>query len=341
VKQAVRSPRIKEAGEGYYHVVSRIVDRRKVVNAAEKERFCRLMRATESFSGCRVLAYTVLDNHFHILLHVPAREPVGDEELLRRLGRLYNEQEVAAIREMLGRFLEQGLEQAAGQLRQKYLRRMYELSEFVKTLKQRYSQSYNRRHGRKGTLWEERFKSVLVGGHEGALHAVAAYIELNAVRAGIVADPKDYRFCSYAQALAGCRQAREGIGFLMRAGDAPADWDQVAGRYRVLLYEQGAQRLGPAAEPRRPGFSAQEVKAVEQADGTLPLAQLLRCRVRYFTDGAILGSRVFVEDAFQRHRRRFGAKRTSGARPMTGGDWAGLCTARRLRLDVVTVPLRL
>ena len=338
----MRSPRIKEPGAGYYHVISRIVDRRHVVDSGEKERFTRLMRATEGFSGCRVLAHTVLDNHFHVLLHVPKREEMDDTELFHRLGFLYGKQEVETIRAMLRSFLEQGLEHAAGQLRAKYLQRMYDLSEFVKTLKQRYSQSYNRRHGRKGTLWEERFKSVLIGGHEGALHAVAAYIELNAVRAGIVADPKDYRFCSYGEATAGCSQAREGIRTLMMSADPQADWDRLAGQYRTLLYVKGAARgAAETGGPVRPGFAPEQVKAVEQADGALSLGELLRCRVRYFTDGAILGTRVFVEDAFQRHRGSFSRKRTSGARTMVGGDWAGLCTARRLRLGVIGAPLLL
>ena len=46
---------------------------------------------------------------------------------------------------------------------------MYDLGEFMKTLKQRLTQSYNGQHGRKGTLWEERYKSILVEGSANAL----------------------------------------------------------------------------------------------------------------------------------------------------------------------------
>jgi len=46
--------------------------------------------------------------------------------------------------------------------------------------------------------WAERFKSVLLEGGE-ALAAVAAYIELNPVRAGLCADPKDYRYCGFGR----------------------------------------------------------------------------------------------------------------------------------------------
>jgi hypothetical protein len=51
-----------------------------------------------------------------------------------------------------------------------------------------------------------------------------------------------------------------------------------------------------------------------------------------------MGSRDFLEDVFRRHRGFFSPKRTTLARPMMGGHWAGLCTARRLRLAVITVP---
>jgi hypothetical protein len=40
--------------------------------------------------------------------------------------------------------------------------------------------------------------------------------------------------------------------------------------------------------------------------------------VRDFTDGAVIGSRAFVDEAFARSRERFGAKRRTGARKMKG-----------------------
>lgn len=45
---------------------------------------------------------------------------------------------------------------------------------------------------------------------------------------------------------------------------------------------------------------------------------MLLCRVRYFTDGAVIGSRAFVEEAFVKSRERFGSERKSGARKLKG-----------------------
>jgi putative transposase len=66
----------------------------------------------------------------------------------------------------------------------------------MKQLNQCYVQRLNKSAGRTGTLWEGRFHSGLVASDGYAL-ACYRYIELNPVRAGIVAYPGDYRWSSY------------------------------------------------------------------------------------------------------------------------------------------------
>ena len=90
--------------------------------------------------------------------------------------------------------------------------------------------------------------------------------------------------------------------------------------------------------PIRSGFSMEAVEKVVALKGALPLNEILRCRVRYFTDGAIFGSRAFVEDAFQRHREHFSVRREEGARPLKGAAWGDLFAARQLRVNVVGDP---
>ena len=160
-------------------------------------------------------------------------------------------------------------------------------------------------------------------------------VELKPFRqAGLVKDPKDYRFCGYGEAMGGGMQARAG---LTRVSGVAGDWGEAAACYRQLLFVSGEAR-GVGGCARKSGFSAEAVDAVMAGKGKLPLNELLRCRVRYFTDGAILGGRAFVEEAFGRHRAHFGEKRQTGARPMCGGEWGDLVTARALRLSVVGDP---
>jgi hypothetical protein len=222
---------------------------------------------------------------------------------------------------------------------------------------------YNTSRGRSGTLWEERFRSVLVEGGEHALMTMAAYIELNAVRGGLAEDPKDYRWCGYGEAVAGRKLAqanlarmhartrvwqvqgkghREGIADGRDRDGAPGEgddrsavsWREAAAAYRRHLFGQGVRRLGDGRTGRgaRPGIDPAKVEAVIGAQGgELPLHELLRCRVRYFSDGAVLGSRAFVEGVFESRRGQFGARRKTGARNMRGADWGGLTTLRDLR----------
>jgi hypothetical protein len=67
------------------------------------------------------------------------------------------------------------------------------------------------------------------------------------------------------------------------------------------------------------------------------MVKILRTRVRYFTDGAVIGSKSFVNDTFDAARERFPEKRKDGARKMRGvGKEAGgtLWSVRDLRVRV-------
>lgn len=69
------------------------------------------------------------------------------------------------------------------------------ISRAMRQANQRYVQAFNRRHGRTGTLWEERFKSSLVDS-EAYLLTVMRYIELNPVRAAMVVHPWEHPWSS-------------------------------------------------------------------------------------------------------------------------------------------------
>ncbi len=60
----------------------------------------------------------------------------------------------------------------------------------------RYVRYFNDRHGRTGTLWDGRYKSTLVQS-ESYLLTCMAYLDLNPVRAGLVAQPSDYAWSSH------------------------------------------------------------------------------------------------------------------------------------------------
>ena len=332
----MRIARITTDGGGYYHCISRVVDRRRIMGPEEQEVFRTIMRSTAGFCGIEILTYAILGNHFHILAHVPPKTVISDEELCERMGCLYSSAHVDGFKRQLAEALSDGHDTYAEGLRQQYLYRMHDISQFMKTLKQRFSVWYNRKNDRKGTLWEERFKSLLVQGSQGALLTVAAYIDLNPVRAGIVDDPKDYRFSGYGEACGGGKLARNGLRAIMLEQNVDDDWTRISAVYRTMVYTQGVQVQAEPGRVQRRGISLEKVQDVLDKGGRLPVHEILRCRVRYFSDGVVLGSKAFVNEIYEKNRHHFGARRTDGARAMKWGEWSDLCTIRDLRQTVVS-----
>ncbi|MEZ5617335.1 MAG: transposase [Rhodocyclaceae bacterium] len=71
-----------------------------------------------------------------------------------------------------------------------------DLPRLMQSLGRRYAQYINRGYRRSGSVWEGRYKASLINAEEYLL-ACQRYIELNPVRADMVADPGEYRWTSY------------------------------------------------------------------------------------------------------------------------------------------------
>jgi putative transposase len=78
------------------------------------------------------------------------------------------------------------------------------ISRAMQAVGRRYVRWFNDAHGRSGTLWEGRFRATLVE-TEPYLFACYRYVELNPVRAGLAADPRDYSWSSYRANALGAR----------------------------------------------------------------------------------------------------------------------------------------
>ncbi|MCH8473959.1 MAG: hypothetical protein LAT55_01880, partial [Opitutales bacterium] len=86
-------------------------------------------------------------------------------------------------------------------------------------------------------LWSEKFKSVLVEGRANALKVVAAYIDLNPVRAGLVKDPGKYAYSGYGESVMTGEPMTE-LGYIVDAIDKDTGSD-VLRFYRMLVLGQG------------------------------------------------------------------------------------------------------
>ena len=90
-----------------------------------------------------------------------------------------------------------------------------------------------------------------------------------------------------------------------------ADWKSVAAEYRQTLYGKGAQPKEFA-----PSISEEKRAEVMLHHGKLSLPETLRCRLRAFTDGAVLGSRGFVLEHLAAYRARTGRRLASPPQPL-------------------------
>ncbi len=342
----MRMTRIVGAGcTNYYHCMSRVIERRFIFEEEEKEYFVQIMRRLAKFSGIKVLTYCLMSNHFHLLLEITDEDAAAfsDKELLRRLKYLYNEDDLRVFRMRLKTARAAGDVELLKKVREPIVARMFDLSVFMRELKQRFTQWYNRRADRHGPLWEGRFRSVLVSGEPEALYMMGLYIELNPLRAGLCEDMKDYRWCGYGAALGGEKTAIEGLIRLVVAIEAGradgmrkviSSWGDVCDLYRCWLF--GASRPRGVREDGRAvklGVSEEQIAAVLAGEGRLSRSELLGCRVRYMSDGLAFGGKHFVEGVFERYRECFGEKRKGGARTMKGGGWGALVNMRDLRVS--------
>jgi REP element-mobilizing transposase RayT len=141
-----RIPRLTVDGEpAVYHVISRTALDGFVLGDVEKDYLLSLIQQLSAVCFTEVLGFCLMGNHFHLLIRMQPEAAFSEDDIRARFQRYYG---ADSERQLM-----------AGQiptLRAKWA----SLSEYVKEIKQIFSRWYNKRHGRKGFFWGERFKSV-------------------------------------------------------------------------------------------------------------------------------------------------------------------------------------
>lgn len=311
----MRKARVIQEQGGIYHITSRIIEKKFLLNDLEKERFRTLMWQLADFSGVTILTHCFMSNHFHLLIEVP--EPpasLSEAEIELRLGAfprsaMAAKPPAAVFRHHLNAL--RAVNRPENEIvafcdRQRV--RMFDLTTYVKELKQRFTQNYNLRHERKGPLWEERFKSTLLEPTMRTLLEVSAYIDLNPIRANLCQKPEMYRFCGYSGAVAGDQHCLRGYQrlFALMGLQKPFTETQALAAYRVALF--GRSQANP--RKNRAGIPAKQIRAVLATGGQLGFAEKLTHRIRYISDGLVLGSQCFVETYTRQSQKKNRLKRS-------------------------------
>ncbi len=296
---------IAPAGQpGIYHVFNRIANRAMLFDDVEKSRFLRLLNAVEAFSGVETLTFCVMTDHFHLLVMVPERKRVDDDELLRRLAFIHSPRTVSMRKKRWERMEKAGSKDAADAERDAFRARMYDLSGFMKTLKELYTEQYNKRTGHVGTLWTGRFGSVCIARDYTALMCVASYIDFNPVKARMAETPYAYRWNGVAS-----RPDR--IVKLVRiAREDPSGWDgpenpearHLTDAECLEVYGNALSGRLPKPETARSDEPSETKAPVEEelkrkiaAGKPLTFGEMLHCDVALFTRSSAIGSFASLE----------------------------------------------
>ena len=354
----MRRKRMVAQGDGYYHVISRIAGQEFLMNAHEKGVLMGLMAKVAVFSGVEILTFALMDNHFHLLVKVPKGHEVDDVELVEKMRVLYGDTKTDRILSAWEAWDRRGLTFKAIEAKEALRRRMFDLSQFCKTLKETYSMSYNHRHNHTGTIWGSRFKSILLSPDNKTLMAVGAYIDLNPVRAELVEEPRKYRWSGYGTAFRGNAFSRHGLctlvaaayarrnvsyevaleaytsaidGYIETLAPEAAETGSESSEMRETVSKEKAEK---AAEPQV--FVTEKVEAEIRKGAKLSLFEMLRCKVRYFSHGLVLGPLSFV-----RNMSGAASPKKDASRPCTCCEDIELYNARWLRgEDKISVPKR-
>jgi len=319
---------------GYFHCYSKIVHEANFFSSDELSGFVTIMRCYEILYGLRVLDFCVMSNHFHIFVEVPRRpaELPTDDELIALVRSSLGDRRANHLQWQLERARASEDHSLGEEIRHKWFRQMWDVSLFIKVLKQRFTHWYNRKHQRSGTLWQGRFGSTLFEGPGAALITAASYVDLNPARAGICEDPKDYPWCGYAEAVAGGVRAIEAVKWLAavdpHGGLRPElpDAAEALRLWRCILFgipkDPSAQKeeisKGRAAQVYRRRIPRAKALEVLAQGGKLPACEFLRCWDGPFCKGGAIGSKEFVEEAYRRRSAQCGQESKREAAEIQG-----------------------
>ena len=308
----MRKARLLAEHTGYYHVILKATGPQYLFQAdPDKRAFQDILERSARFSGVGVLAYALLDNHFHLLVRVPERESVPDDEFRARVEALYGRDRAAKLFDRWDRWTGKGRAAEIALERDRLLRRMHDMGQFMKTLKEWHSRAYREAHGWEGTLWRGRYKSILVTESLDAFRDIALYIALNPVRADIVKRGTDSPWTSYGQSKAagsfGWRCHAALLRELARLAGSAEGTDSLAAAFDIWMADAEA-------------VSREVLRGKIGRGESLSPAEILMCRVHAFSNGQALGSRESLESVPMPGKR---------ITPVAQGD--RLCTATPLR----------
>ena len=279
-----RTARHKSTEAAFYHLTNRVAGRTdwfpfQDPRAARK--LLDLMLFYVDAYRCRLAAFQIMGNHFHFIVHFEKPRPLSRDELKRSAHKLY------------GRRAETKTAGWSDARWEAFNQRLFDVSKLMANVDGLYATWFNRQTGRRGHFWSDRFKNPELLGTE-AVQDALLYVELNAVRAGLVQRPEQWRWGSARWRLLGRDQELIPLEELF-----PADpGTDVYGSYRARLYYRGAV----PTQDRQAAIPQWILRQEQQRGFTRPGA--FRRRLRFLTDGLAVGPAEKVAQLLLTYRKQ-------------------------------------
>ena len=294
-----RGARHKSTEAAFYHLTNRVAGKSDwfpFKNHQAGRKLLDMMLFYVNVYRCRLAAFQIMGNHFHFVVHFEKPRPLSRDELMDSAHKLY------------GRQAEKKTADWTVAQWEAFNQRLFDVSKLMQNVDGQYALWFNRKFERRGHLWGDRFKNPELLGCEAVQDAIL-YVELNAVRAGLVKRPEQWKLGSARWKLTGEDQDLIPLEELF-----PSDpGTEVYSGYRARLYYRGAvpTRENQAAIPRW-------ILHQEQRRG-FTRAGAFRRRLRFLTDGLAVGPAEKVAQLLETYRQQGRYRRRRHPIPQLGG----------------------
>jgi REP element-mobilizing transposase RayT len=311
-----RMARIKaDGGGGWYHVhssVAGVSGEYVLADPVCQKKLIYLLKFYSRIYCCEIASFSIMGNHWHGILNFETRYEMTQDELYRHAREFYPSEQSKKM-----------LEQWAQEKWDRFAKRIFDISEFMRNVQAAFATWYNKLHCRKGRFWADRYKSVCLGDLQ-AVQDCMLYVDLNPVRAGLVERPQQWKGSSIYY-----REINKADWLLSLKSICDLKTEKAALiDYLSRLYYRGNIPTAPG-QAKIPDSVLQE-----EASRGFTVSGIYLKRIRYFADGLAIGSEAFIRERLSELRAKGYYKRRCHPISQPGGAHLSL---REQRAHAVSI----
>ncbi len=303
---------LDDSGEAWYHVYNRVACDKDKMPLSDREdardAFVRYLNFYTAAYCCEVATYTVMGNHYHLILRMQPFKKLDRSKLEQHAEKIYPNTH-AQTRFWTDDHWEQ------------FNERLFSLADLMRNIQQGFARWYNKSYSRRGRFWADRFKSTLLYGERSLLECMQ-YVDLNPIRAGMVKRPEEYEFGAYALRARGEAKHLTDLRPLLSERTKAKAFEQ----YKVLVYMRGCiKSKDKDAVIKEATVDGEMLKHFDLGTGDEK-----RDHFRFYVDGLVIGAKEKVMAWMERLQESGVYRRRKNPVPIREGmEWFSIREQRR------------